>query len=257
MPAMNCVCGYHLEGADDEELFRNTRAHADEAHADLQLTDQHIRDFLAAGARAAPPRPRLTQISTPVIRALTPDLLADYLRFFDRDAFADNPAWASCYCRYYHFPGPEDEWRHCSAAENRAAVSELIRAGKAHGYLAYVDDQPAGWCHAAPRTELPHFDRFAQFRTEDPERVGAIVCFVIAPPYRRHGLARRLLDAACEGFRRRGLAFAEAYPAQEPESEAAAYHGPLPMYRAAGFSPYRELDRYVIVRKPLLTPEGS
>ncbi len=46
-------------------------------------------------------------------------------------------------------------------------------------------------------------------------------------------------------------AFAEAYPARQPRSDAAAYHGPLQMYLDAGFTPYREPEQFVIVRRPL------
>ena len=254
MPAITCVCGYRIEGGDEEELFRGTRAHTDEAHAELRLPDERVRDFVARQLQMVPSRPRLTQIGEPEVREMTPALLDDYLHFFDRDAFTDNPGWAGCYCLFYHYPGTQEEWNQRLASENRAGIRELIRAGKAHGYHAFVDGEPAGWCHATPRGELPQFERFEQFRVGDSERVGSIVCFVIAPPYRRHGIARRLLDAACDGFRRRGLAFAEAYPAKNPDSDARAYHGPLRMYLAAGFAPLRETEDYVIVRKPLQEP---
>ena len=109
------------------------------------------------------------------------------------------------------------------------------------------------WCHAAPRSTLPRLDRIEEFRIDDTVRIGSIVCFVIAAPYRRQGIARQLLDAACAGFRSQGLTVAEAYPPKRAASDARAFHGPLEMYLAAGFSPYREGERYVIVRKPLGT----
>jgi len=191
------------------------------------------------------------------IRQLTPDLLDDFLDFFDHAAFTDNPLWSGCYCMYYHFMGTEEEWEKRSASENRETVSKLIGEGKAHGLLAYANGRPVGWCHAAPRTAIPRLKLyqhklFQQFRVEDPERVGSIVCFVIAKPYRGRGIARRLVDTACEVFTRQGLAFAEAYPRKKTESDADKYAGPLNMYLKARFSMFRELERYVIVRKALL-----
>jgi GNAT superfamily N-acetyltransferase len=177
--------------------------------------------------------------------------LADFLRFFDRLAFMDNPLWSRCYCMYYQFPGTEEGWERRSATQNREEKRELIRAGRAHGYLAYVDDRPVAWCHAAPRSALPGLDRVEEFRTADADRVGAIACFVVAAPYRRQGLARQLLEAACDGFRTDGLAVAEAYPLREAASDARAYHGPLDLYLAAGFHPYRESARFVVVRRDL------
>ena len=185
------------------------------------------------------------------IRELTPEILKDFLDFFDHDAFADNPAWSGCYCMYYQFTGIDEEWDKRSASENREAMSKLIREGKAHGLLAYVDGRSVGWCHAAPRTTIPRLKLYQQFRVEEAERIGSIVCFVIAKPYRGRGIARRLLDAACQTFIRQGLAFAEAYPLKHAESDADNFPGPLEMYLDAGFSVFRELERFVIVREAL------
>ena len=124
--------------------------------------------------------------------------------------------------------------------------------GEAHGYLAYLDGAPVGWCHAASRATLPGLDRIPDFRCDsDPSTVGAIVCFNVAPQYRRQGIASKLLDAACDGFRAQGLAIAEAYPAKDARGDARSYHGPLEMYLRAGFTALREDDDFVVVRKAL------
>jgi predicted small metal-binding protein len=39
------LCGQHLEAANDDELFKKGRAHADEKHADLHITDAQIRQI--------------------------------------------------------------------------------------------------------------------------------------------------------------------------------------------------------------------
>ncbi len=93
--------------------------------------------------------------------------------------------------------------------------SALIRAGEARGYLAYAGDRPIGWCHAAPRTSLAGLTANEEFHVDDPDGVGAIYCFVIAPSYRRQGVAARLLTEAVEGFRAEGLRVAEGYPPKE------------------------------------------
>lgn len=185
-----------------------------------------------------------------VIRELTPEILSDFLSFFDHDAFADNPAWFGCYCMFDHFMGTSEEFEKRSATENREAISTLIKRGEAHGLLAYLGGRPVGWCHAAPRTALPCLKLF-RGEVEDPERVGSIACFVIAKPYRGRGIGRLLLKAACEMFTRQGLAFAEAYPSKQAQTDADNFRGALKMYLDAGFSVFRELERRVIVRKPL------
>jgi len=186
-----------------------------------------------------------------VIRALSPDLIEDYLGFFDRDAFADNPEWASCYCYFYHAPHKLKAWEARTREENRAAMSELISSGRMHGYLAYIEGKPVAWCHAAPRIQIPNLQEKDELRVDDVERVGAIVCFIVAKPYRRQGIARRLLDAACEGFHELGLVYAEAYPRINVSDDAANYHGPLKMYLKAGFKPFREFRDFMMVRKSL------
>ena len=81
--------------------------------------------------------------------------------------------------------------------------------------------------------------------------MGSIVCFVIAPQYRRHGIARLLLDAACDLLARQGFAIAEAYPTKRAGSDAVLYRGPLQLYFDAGVDAHRDGPRSVAVRKAL------
>lgn len=183
------------------------------------------------------------------IRRLEPGLLEDWLRFFDRDAFADNRDWSGCYCHYYHADTARKAWESRTADENRTASCELIAAGRMQGYLAYVDGRPVGWCHAAPRAGIPNIANEAELAVDDAQSVGSIVCFVVAQAFRKQGVARSLLDAACAGFRERGLRTAEAYPRRAANSDAANYHGPLALYLQAGFTPFRELPNVIMVRR--------
>ena len=50
MRAIECPCGHHLEGADDEELVRLARAHVDRDHPEMQRTDEQLRERIAADA---------------------------------------------------------------------------------------------------------------------------------------------------------------------------------------------------------------
>ena len=44
MRAADCpLCGEHIEAEDDDALFRKGRVHADEKHADQNITDEQIR----------------------------------------------------------------------------------------------------------------------------------------------------------------------------------------------------------------------
>ena len=182
------------------------------------------------------------------VQELSPARLDDYLSYFDHDAFADNPRWASCYCHFYFANHETKPWGERDAQENRSAVIHLIQAGKMHGYLAYLDGKPVGWCNATARALLPNLPS----EQGNAEEIGSIVCFVIAKPFHGQGVARQLLEAACNGFKQQGFKLVEAYPIESAESQAANYHGPLSLYLSAGFEiHHHDPDSRVVVRKAL------
>ncbi|MCC7458928.1 MAG: GNAT family N-acetyltransferase [Nitrospira sp.] len=183
------------------------------------------------------------------IRPLTAASQADFLRFFDGPAFADNPRWASCYCQFPHVDPSRGVWSERTAEQNRAAACERIACGRMQGLLAYRGDEVVGWCNAAPRALL---EAFADEPDPGAQRLGQITCFVVAQPHRRAGVARALLDAACEHLREQGLSLAEARPSRKAASDAQHHQGPLSLYLAAGFSVHREDDDgTVVVRRAL------
>ena len=186
-----------------------------------------------------------------LIKTLTPALLSDWLTFFDADAFIDNPGWASCYCQFYHADHNEKDWGNRTGAENRSASIELIRQRRLRGHLAYAGGKAVGWCQAAPWMLVPNLQANTELQSDDLDQVGAILCFLVAPAYRAHGVGQMLLEAACQGLAEQGVRIAEGYPRRAAKRDASNYHGPLSMYLQAGFSPYREFDDYLVVRKGL------
>lgn len=181
-----------------------------------------------------------------VIRELTPELLDEYLRFFDTDAFADNPKWASCYCYFPQAPHDTENWHDRTGEQNRADVSRLIESGEMQGYLAFHDGKAVAWCNAAPRTRMTILDDEA-----GAEKVGSIICFIVAKEHRGRGVAKKLLAAALAGFERQGLELAEGYPRRDAHDEASSHFGPLSLFLAAGFEPHTETDGNTVVRKVL------
>lgn len=180
---------------------------------------------------------------------LSAERLPDFLRFFDGDAFSDNPRWSSCYCQCFHEDHSRVAWSERTAAQNRALACERVATAQMQGYLAYVGGSVAGWCNAAPRHLLRALD---DEPTPDAELVGAIICFLVAPRFRGQGVSSSLLAAACEGLRSQGLRIAEANPRPDATSAAENHFGPLRMYLAAGFDVHRrDSDGSVYVRKQL------
>jgi ribosomal protein S18 acetylase RimI-like enzyme len=201
---------------------------------------------------------------TPAITVfrLTPARRADFLQFFDHErgpAFADNPAWAKCYCHYYHVP-KELDWSSFTAEDNRRAMAARIEVGEMEGFLAYADGDVVGWLNAQPRHKLQH--ACARLGVAAPEpgvpahEAAAIVCFVIAPAWRRRGVAQSLLDAALASFAARGIRVVDAYPFKTgPEAKPADhYHGPPSLFHAAGFAVVAEGDDVTVMRRELASP---
>jgi GNAT superfamily N-acetyltransferase len=222
--------------------------HFTEIHPEYGLREVNIRDYLEAEDRLSPVRRRLDEIGPVEIRPATPDRLEDVLHFFDYEGFAGKFEWAACYCTAHHLTEAEDGDGYCRA-RNRAILAGRVDEQTTTGLLAYADGKVVAWCNASPRSAFPHY---AGRDGLDDDTVGSIVCFVVAPPYRRHGLANKLLEAACDSFVDRGFKMAEAYPNKEARDDGSAYHGPISMYLDAGFTEIGPLDQYLTVVQKVL-----
>lgn len=218
-----------------------------DSEADSQL--QGLR--LAADPAARAELERLAQIGPVEVRDVTPELVPAYLEFFDHHAFRDFPAWQSCYCMETHRTQGDDEWAERTAADNREDMSASLRGGHVTGLLAFAGGRPVGWCNYGETTRLSGLMHRFGLAAGDHEGVGSVACFVIAAPYRGHGVASQLLESAVDRLRARGLRAVEAYPARTDDSPHSNYRGPLAMFLRAGFEPYGEIERHLIVRKRL------
>jgi ribosomal protein S18 acetylase RimI-like enzyme len=217
------------------------------AEADIQLKGLRLAADPAARAELV----RLPQIGAVEVRDVTPDMVDDYLDFFDHHAFRDFPEWQACYCMETHRTQDDDEWAQRTAEDNRRDMSKSIRRGHVTGLLAFEGGKPIGWCDYGETTRLSGLMRRFGLDVPEHEGVGSVACFVIASQYRGHGVASQLLDAAVERLRTRGLRAVEAYPARSDDSPHTNYRGPLAMFLRAGFEPYGEVERHLIVRKLL------
>lgn len=218
-----------------------------EAEADSILRALRLEHDPAAQAELA----RLPAIGAVHVEDVTPDRVHDYQSFFDNDAFADYPAWQSCYCMETHRTQTDEEWAVRTAKDNRGDMTRGIEEGQVTALLAYVDGKPVGWCNYGETTRLNGVMHRFGLNLAEQRGVGSLACFVIAAPYRNHGVASALLDAALERLRARGVRVVEAYPARGSDSPQGNYRGPLQMFLRAGFEPYRETERHLIVRKAL------
>ena len=185
------------------------------------------------------------------IKPLSVETLPDFLHFFDNAVFSEHPNWSVCYCYSFHFVGSGAEWN--DKEKNRSAVIELVKTRHMHGYLAYSDRIPVGWCNANDKRsfERLRLNSFEWIWDDSPGQTCSVVCFLIDPRHRGKGIASALLDRACVDYRERGYAAIEAYPSTKKGSAEDQCNGPLSMYLGNGFQMIREQDDAVLVRKKL------
>jgi GNAT superfamily N-acetyltransferase len=227
---MTCVCQAVITAQDLESLIAPAKEHFDLEHPDYLVTSTNVRNALESEDRATGPIARLDKIDQVEIVPITPELAEDVGRFFDIDAFPDNPWWGACYCMFFPLGGKlNKDWGEEPWQENRRNQLQRIRTGTTTGMLAYSGGRMVGWCNATARAEFP------SVATGDDDGVASVVCFVVAPPYRCHGVATSLLDGVVGTFRDMGFDRLEGYPVKDATDERRAFHGTVDLFAAAGF----------------------
>jgi hypothetical protein len=53
MRVIDCDCGKTLQAANDDDLYKAAREHVDEAHPDMQLSDEQVRNLVSERAYEA------------------------------------------------------------------------------------------------------------------------------------------------------------------------------------------------------------
>ena len=188
------------------------------------------------------------------VKPLAPSLHDELMHFFDFSAYADNPHWAKCFDCWPLAASGEEHESH-TKEQNRAMRSAVIRSGRGNGLVAYRLGRVVGWCHAAPKSEIPILAA-GDPKAASQTTIGAIVCCVVAPDARRQGVATALLDAAIEYLGGRGMTAIEAYPPLKSPDDPMLwprtnYHGPLSMYLKAGFQEISRNEWSITVRRDL------
>lgn len=252
-------CKSIIEGANADEVIEAFVVHGKTSH-EWQYPEtavrNYARNYVEATERLSGDIDRLPAIGEIRVAAVTEERIDDWLQLFDRDGFAGNPDWASCYCLEPHSPSTPDEperaWR-----QTRAMMAERLRRGTTFGYLAYAGERTAGWVNASSRID------YGLYRDIDPDgpppsTVIGVSCFVIAPPFRRHGVASALLDRVIADAGDRGASWIEAYPANNPNpTDAGHFRGPRSMYEARRFEPVAVRERFTVMRRPASTETSS
>ena len=195
-------------------------------------------------------------MKTIVIRPLTTELNPDYLDFFDHRAFTDDNPNGPCYCTS---PNQDEEqiqkmigeFKSFGVKETlRKYAVEMLDRNMIHGYLAYDEDQSIGWCNAAD------IESYAGFVPAFVRKIACgktmlIVCFEIAPEYRRMGIASAFIDRVCTDARSEGYVAVEGYPRLLDQRDDFDFQGPYRLYQKAGFVEIARDKGQAVMRKVL------
>lgn len=136
--------------------------------------------------------------------------------------FGTRGSAATCQCQRYKLH-PGEAFRFFPATKRAERLREQSNAGNpdaasTNGLVAYLGDEPVGWCALEPRPA--YFGLLRVYRTpwegrdEDrqDEGIWAVTCVFVRAGYRKRGLAYELARAAVDFARERGARALEAYP---------------------------------------------
>lgn len=162
--------------------------------------------------------------------------------------FGTRGAAAECQCQRYRLARGE-AFGNTPVEERAQRLREQTACGDASasttsGLVAYLDDEPCGWCAVAPRPAYGGLVRNAnqtawRGRSEDRDdaSVWAVTCLLTRVGMRGRGVARALAAASVGFARERGARRLEAYPITVAQATWGEEHpGPLQVYLDAGFT---------------------
>ena len=167
-----------------------------------------------------------------------------------RSVFGSRGEASKCQCQRYKLARgeafkkfPVEERAHRLRAQTGCGHPESRTTS---GLVAYLEDEPVGWCAVEPRTAYPGLLRVYRVpwegRDEDREddTVWAVTCLLVRAGYRRRGISYALARAAVDFARGRGARALEGYPMlTEPGKEITwgeLHVGSRSIFEAAGFA---------------------
>src|SRR5512133_1982713 len=139
---------------------------------------------------------------------LTPQTWADLEELF---GLPGGGIVRGCWCMHYRLTGSPAP----GATTGKAAKQQmfgLVQGGTVPGLVGYVDGHPAGWISLGPREEYLRLRRSPVMKPVDDTPVWSVVCTYVAKRFRGQGVQHRLLAAAVDYARDRGVRLLEAYP---------------------------------------------
>lgn len=175
---------------------------------------------------------------------------ADHGRWDDlRTLFGDRGATEGCWCMYWRCERAEYESGRGEA--NQHALAALCKRPIAPGLLAYLDDEPVGWCTVDTRQSYARLARARSLAPVDDRQVWSVPCFFVHRSHRRSGVASALLRGAIEYAREHGAEVLEGYPTDTSSrsvENSFANTGVTALFENNGFRVEVQRGRRVVMR---------
>jgi GNAT superfamily N-acetyltransferase len=112
-------------------------------------------------------------------------------------------------------------------------------------FIAYKDNQVIAFCNVNDRKNYSRLNKEMRpdlWKDYNSERVKTIVCFTVAPMYRRQGVTSELLEFAVNDAKRDGYDDIEGYP----DLCGHGYHGKMTQYEKLGFIKVESMNHNVV-----------
>lgn len=207
-----------------------------------KLTEPQYRELVESAWRNVAPRSLVagdvpkTSRGKIQVRPLTPERWPDLEAVFNAKGCS---VARRCWCMYYRRSGSRGTtpgWS-MDARANRAALKQLVGAGRPPGLIGYRGKTPVGWVSLGPREDYARLERSPVMKAVDDRPVWSVICFVVPSEYRGQGVARALLDGAIVYAKKQGATLIEAYPVDRAarSGDEAMWFGARSMYDRAGF----------------------
>ena len=177
---------------------------------------------------------------------LTPNRWDDF-----EQLFGPNGACFGCWCAWFLMTNKE--FTTSKKEGHKELMRTLVQSGVEPGIIAYADGIPAGWVALAPRERYKRLATSKQMGAVDDQTAWVISCFFIHRDYRRQGLMEKLITAAVEYAKAKGVKILEAFPvkAEEKISTVGLFTGKTAVFTRLGFEQVALRENRPILRKNL------
>ena len=82
-----------------------------------------------------------------IFKPLTSQEWPDFVQLFQ-----EHGVQRGCWCMYWRITRADFHRQYGEG--NQRAIQQIVKAGPPPGILAYLDEQPVGWCSIAPRSSM-------------------------------------------------------------------------------------------------------